>query len=53
MILKRSHVKEILNTNLIPYFNQVHAADEHYFVTILYLKKLLNEEECINHKTTY
>ena len=53
MILRRDHVYEILNTNLTQVFKNVHAADEHYFVTILYLKNLLNYNECINHKTTY
>ena len=53
IILKRSHVKTLLETDITPYFNNMHAADEHYFVVLLYFKNLLNETECINHKITY
>lgn len=52
MILIRKHVKIALAYNLLNDFKQVHACDEHYFVTLFNLVGLL-KTEFINKKTTY
>jgi hypothetical protein len=54
MILKRSHVKLLLSASprLLPEFSRVHAVDEHYVVTLLWMAGLL-DGECLNRKVTY
>ena len=53
-ILRRSHALQILQMTptYLPYFRKVHAVDEHYLVTLLWLAGVL-ETECYNHKITY
>lgn len=51
MILNRHHVERFVESSLIPAFQRVHAADEHYFIACFYLWGIL--DQCINHKTTY
>ena len=54
MILHRKHVRMCLALvpRLLSHFNNVHAVDEHFFVTIFQLLGVL-KKEFINQKTTY
>jgi hypothetical protein len=52
--LQRSHVKLILSMTpkYLRYFTRVHAADEHYLVSLLQISGRLSTE-CYNHRITY
>lgn len=54
MVLTRQHVKLVLQMSptYLPYFRRVHAVDEHYIVSLLYLAGVLSGE-CHNHRITY
>jgi hypothetical protein len=53
MILRRDHVNIIITNNLISKFKNINAVDEHYFVCLLFLYKLLNTQNILNKKITY
>lgn len=51
MVLNRYHTNIFINNDFTNIFSKMHAADEHYFIIILYLKGEF--KNITNHKITY